>query len=206
MLRLGSRGIATASATALSISAGAIARAAEVEQNPTSEATSSQPSAGLAEIVVTATKRSERAQTVPISITAISGDQALSSGVTDTVSLANAVPGLRVDRAPGSSTPYLRGVGNAAGSIGSEPSVSLYVDDVYTPAASAFFANFNNVERIEVLKGPQGTLFGRNATGGVIQVVTRDPSDSPKFDASVGYANYDTVNGSLYGSGRLADG
>ena len=198
--------LATASAMALSISAGAMADTAEVEQNPTSEVTSSQPSAGLAEIVVTANKRSERAQTVPIAIAAISGDQALSSGVTDTLSLANAVPGLTIERAPGTTTPFLRGVGNSAGSIGSEPSVSLYVDDVYTPAAGAFFANFNNVERIEVLKGPQGTMFGRNATGGVIQVFTRDPSDSPKFDASVGYANYNTVNGSLYASGRLADG
>src|ERR1039458_10396279 len=134
MLRIGNICLATVSAMALSISAGATAQAAEAEQNPTSEAASSQPGAGLTEIVVTATKRSAPAQTVPIAIAAISGDQALASGVTDTLSLANAVPGLRIDRAPGSTTPFLRGVGNAAGSIGSEPSVSLYVDDVYTPA------------------------------------------------------------------------
>jgi iron complex outermembrane receptor protein len=197
--------LATISAAALAISAGALTQAAEVVPSTDGGSDSSKPSGGLTEVVVTANKRSERAQTVPIAVAAISGDAALASGVTDTLSLANAVPGLRVDRSPGQTTPFLRGIGSPAGSVGAEPSVSLYVDDVYTPAAGAFFANFNNVDRIEVLKGPQGTLFGRNATGGVIQVNTRDPSDSPKFDASVGYGSYDTVNGSLYGSDKLTD-
>src|SRR3546814_10514331 len=79
----------------------------------------------------------------------------------------------------------LRGVGSNLADPTSEPSVATYVDGVYISSPQANFFSFNNIERIEVLKGPQGTLFGRNATGGVIQVVTRDPSQTPPADISV---------------------
>src|SRR5208282_6667279 len=91
------------------------------------------------------------------------------------------------------------------GETGDEPSVAFYVDDVYIPAGNASVLNFSSIESMEVEKGPQGTLFGRNATGGVIQIYTRNPSSTPEFEAVEGYANYHTVYGSLYASGPLTD-
>ena len=99
--------------------------------------------------------------------------------------------------------PFIRGVGSPVGNIGNEPSVAFYVDEVYQPSGSGTLANFNSVERIEVEKGPQGTVFGRNATGGVIQVFTRDPTPDPHMDISVGLANYDTQAAALYVTGSL---
>ena len=81
----------------------------------------------------------------------------------------------------------------------------MYVDDVYIPLSSSGISNYNSITRIEVEKGPQGTLFGRNATGGVVQVYTKDPSAIPELQASMGYANYDTPSGSVYASGPLSD-
>jgi iron complex outermembrane receptor protein len=99
---------------------------------------------------------------------------------------------------PSILNPFIRGVGEIAGGPNDEPSVATYVDGVYiaSPSAAATLS-FNNIDRIEVLKGPQGTLFGRNATGGVIQIVTRDPNQTPEFDGSIEYANYDDkkING-----------
>src|SRR5690606_16624243 len=82
----------------------------------------------------------------------------------------------------------------------------IYIDGIYllTPASGLF--EFNNVERVEVLRGPQGTLFGRNTTGGIIHTITRDPSDDLRVDADVGFGNYATVQGRLYASGPIANG
>ena len=159
----------------------------------------------VSEIIVTANRRRENLQDVPIAVTAISGDQAMKAGVTDTQSLVTLVPGLTYNRASLWSTPFLRGVGNNNGQIGNENSVSLYIDDVYLPASTAAWGNFNSVAGIEVLRGPQGTLFGRNATGGVVQINTKDPTSEPAIDISAGYANYATVSGSLYATSRLTE-
>jgi iron complex outermembrane recepter protein len=155
----------------------------------------------LQEVTVTANRRVENLQSVPIAVTAITGDTAGQMGVVDTAALANAIPGLEFNRQSNSSIPFLRGVGSPVGQVGAEPSVALYVDDVYMPAPQASLFNFNSIDRLEVEKGPQGTLFGRNATGGVVQVFTRNPTATPTLDVEVGYGNYDTTSGSLYASG-----
>lgn len=160
---------------------------------------------GLEEVVVTANRRQQNLQSVPIMVAAISGESATALGVTDMQSLANAVPGLTFDRATATAVPFLRGVGSPAGQVSAEPSVATYVDDVYTPAAGASLANFNTVSSLEVEKGPQGTLFGRNATGGVIQVFTKNPTKGAALDIDVGYANYESPSGSLYATGGLGD-
>src|SRR5262249_35642335 len=115
-------------------------------------------------ITVTADRREESNQHVPLAITAITADTAERVGVTDAQSLAGLVPGLHFNRQANASVPFLRGVGPPVGQSGDEPSVALYIDDVYMPAGAASMANFNSIEHIEVEKGPQGTLFGRNAT------------------------------------------
>jgi iron complex outermembrane recepter protein len=159
----------------------------------------------IADIVVTAQRRSERLQDVPITINAISGEAAASIGVTGTSSLQFSVPSLIVNRQANNASPFIRGIGVSISDPNSENSVSVYLDGVYQPAPFGNFFEFNNIERVEVLKGPQGTLFGRNATGGVIQVITRDPQQAFTADVTAGYAQFDQISASAYVSGGLAD-
>ncbi|MEA3107744.1 MAG: iron complex outerrane recepter protein, partial [Gammaproteobacteria bacterium] len=132
----------------------------------------------LAEIVVTAQRRTENAQTVPIAISAISGDTlAQSFGVNNVETLQEAVPGLSISMDTGNTKIFLRGVGTTA--VATDNSVGVYVDGVYVAAQASSFMNLANIDHVEVDKGPQGTLFGRNTTGGVVQIVTKTPSSTP---------------------------
>jgi iron complex outermembrane recepter protein len=157
----------------------------------------------LNEIVVTSQRRSENLQTIPLSVTAATATELLNEGVTDMAALSQAVPGLSYTLGGNSATPFIRGVGTTVNSVGNEASVATYVDGVYISSINAQLFEINNIDRIEVLKGPQGTLFGRNATGGVIQVITKDPSFTPSADIQVGKGNYGTTSGSFYGATGL---
>jgi iron complex outermembrane receptor protein len=159
----------------------------------------------LQEVVVTAQRRTERLQDVPIAVNVLTADQAQKIGVTDPVTLGSVVPGIRMGRQGFAATTYVRGVGATGGNVGQEPPVATYVDDVYVPHGSAALFNYNNINAIEVLKGPQGTLFGRNATGGVIHVRTLEPTAEPTLKATATYGNYDLVQTQVYGSMGLAD-
>lgn len=170
---------------------------------PVTSATAPEADAGLAEIVVTAQRRSENLQNVPITVTAISGAQLIASGVQNTQELSAVVPGLSFPVSQGTALPHLRGVGNSALEPGVENSVALYVDGVYYATAGGSILSLNNVAEIEVLKGPQGTLFGRNTTGGLIQVTTVDPTQDLHGNAEVGYANYNTVSAEGYITGGI---
>ena len=154
-------------------------------------------------VVVTANRTEETLQSVPMDVSVVSGQQANAMGVTDAQSLAASVPGLLFNRQANTAIPFIRGVGSPVGEAGDEPSVAFYVDDVYEPAAAASLANFSSLDRIEVDKGPQGTVFGRNATGGVVQVLTRNPTPEPSVDLKLGLANYDTQSASVYATGQL---
>jgi iron complex outermembrane receptor protein len=158
----------------------------------------------LEEIVVTAQRKSENIQKVPIAITAVSGRQLSEHGETTTLSLIDSVPNLTLNSGGTIVNPYLRGVGTNGSDPNDEQSVATYIDGVYIGSPLGNVFAFNDIDRIEVLKGPQGTLFGRNATGGVIQIVTRDPSDTPSGQISAGYGNYNTIQDSLYLTGGLA--
>lgn len=157
---------------------------------------------GLEEVVVTAQRRAESAQDVPIAVAALSGDQMTKFGLTSSADLPSVIPGLSINPTGVRSPIFLRGVGNNGTST--SPSVLTFVDGVYQPFDNTG-ADYSNVESIEVAKGPQGTLFGRNATGGVIQVTTKNPFDWQGFDAQVGYANYDNYSAKLYGSAKVSD-
>ncbi|MET0657126.1 MAG: TonB-dependent receptor [Steroidobacteraceae bacterium] len=177
--------------------------AASSGQAQTTEA--EQSSSGLEEIVVTAQRRAESLQTVPIAITAVTAAELSKQGISSTTDIASVTPGLTMTTQRNSVTPYLRGVGTQNGSGSEEGSVAMYVDGVYMASLSANAFAFNNIERIEVLRGPQGTLFGRNATGGLIHVITRDPQFETSGEVNAGYGNYDTSTGSLYVTGGLTD-
>ena len=161
--------------------------------------------ASVEEIVVTAQKRSQNLQNVPVAVTALTGAEITQRGITNAAALSQYVPSLSVSEAGGGTIlPFLRGVGNNAGEVGNESSVALYLDDVYVSRLDASFLELADVSRVEVLNGPQGTLFGRNASAGVLNIVTRDPSAVPQGLLTLGYGNYDTSTEKLYLSGPLA--
>jgi iron complex outermembrane receptor protein len=171
-----------------------------VGADPTDGSATKEDQGQLEEIVVTSQRRPQNLQTVPLYVTVASGNELLNAGVTDTGSLSLAFPGLSYTQTGNSATPFIRGVGTTSVTAGAESSVATYVDGVYISSVNASLFELNNVERVEVLMGPQGTLFGRNATGGVIQIITKDPSFTPSADAKVDFGNYNTTSGSFYGT------
>ena len=159
----------------------------------------------IEEVIVTAQRREQRLQDVPISISAISGSTMKNTGITGTTQLQAVVPNLVVVTSVGAASTFLRGIGSSSSDIAAESSVATYVDGVYQPSVYANVFEFNGLERIEVLKGPQGTLFGRNATGGVVQVITKAPSFEPEMSFDLGYGNYGAEKVQAYVSGGLTD-
>ncbi len=159
----------------------------------------------LDEVVVTAQRREQNLQDVPISVSAITAASLGEFQITDTVQIQQLVPGLTINKNLLNATPFLRGVGQAGGSFGVDSPVAGYIDGFYLASPTASVFSLNNVSRVEVLKGPQGTLFGRNATGGVIQIVTKNPSDAPALDATAGYERFDTTTFNLYGETPITD-
>lgn len=162
-------------------------------------------SGALEDIVVTAQRFAENLQKVPIAVSAISSDMLQSKGIRSTEDLNIVVPSVNVQRTSGVGVIFIRGVGSNSRAPMQEPPVAFYVDGVYYPGALSSSSSFSNVERIEVLKGPQGTLFGRNSMGGLVNIITSDPSDVLTGQVKAGYGNYDTAEGSLYVSGPITD-
>ncbi|MEM8937287.1 MAG: TonB-dependent receptor [Pseudomonadota bacterium] len=159
----------------------------------------------LDRITVTAQRRQQALEDVPISIATFSGEQVEDAGVNDVGLLSLITPGLQVTGSLGSITPYLRGIGTQSGGGGETNSVAIYLDGVYLASPNNGAFAFNNIERIEVLKGPQGTLFGQSATGGLIHIITKDPTQDPSGSVNVSYGNYNTVDGSFYHAQGLTD-
>lgn len=157
------------------------------------------------EIIVTAQKRSENLQNVPIAVTAITENSLEAAGVRGIQDLTVAVPGLSTSVTYGRLTMNLRGVGSTSVGPGIENPIALYIDGVYYATTSGSLLSLNNVKQIEVLKGPQGTLFGRNATGGLVHVITKEPTQEAAGAFEVTYGNYNTIIGSSYISGGLTD-
>lgn len=145
-------------------------------------------------IVVTAQRREERLQDVPLSITAQSGDQLAQAGVDDIRDLGNVVPGLTFTTQGAFAAPTIRGVQSTVALAGADSPVAIYVDGVYQPNQLANVFELADIERLEVLKGPQGTLFGRNATAGAIVIHTRKPT----FDVA---GSIEVSEGIFFGGG-----
>lgn len=161
----------------------------------------------LEEIVVVAQRRSQDLQKVPIAITTASAERLAASGVSGIQGLSAAVPSVTFTQVQRSLVPFIRGIGTQGASPGDEGSVGIYVDGVYLPDAYGNNLEFNNIKQVEVLKGPQGTLFGRNAAGGLIHIITRDPQVDPIVKATLEYGSFQKAHGAFYasaGTGNVA--
>ena len=143
------------------------------------------------EVIVTAQKREEDVQDVPIMINAFSGEKLDAFGVESTADLAKITPGLTYTYTYGYSVIYIRGVGTDAFLPNADPSVATYIDGINIGPSQGKQDTLGPVERVEVLKGPQGTLFGRNATGGAINIVTADSPDQFIGTFKASFGNYD---------------
>ncbi len=156
---------------------------------------------GLSDIIVTGSREGARSlQRTPIAVSVVSSALLESQGISNVKDVVGYVPNLSVSRNISGSIITLRGIGANSG----EPSVTTQVDGVYI-ANSIAFTDFFDVDRIEVLRGPQGTLYGRNATGGTINVISRQPSDRFEGKARLSYGNYNAVEASGYVTGPLTD-
>jgi iron complex outermembrane receptor protein len=143
----------------------------------------------LEEIVVTAEKRAAGVQDVPISISALSGDDLAAIGVAGTDALANFTPGLTVQKEVIGKV-SIRGIGTENYTVGSDPGVAIHKDGVYIARSAVSIFEFFDVSRVEVLRGPQGTLYGRNATGGVINILSNEPGREFGGYARLDFGNY----------------
>lgn len=184
---------------------------------------SAQEQGPLEEIVVTSAKREQTLQEIPVAVSVIRADELKQSQVSDIKDLQFLVPSLRIGQlqSSGNTNFFIRGFGNGANNAGIEPSVGVFIDGVYRSRSASALNDFPNLERIEVLRGPQSTLFGKNASAGVISVVTAKPSlDETTGSASVTVGDYsqfivkadingplsDTVGFGLSGSVNQRDG
>ncbi|WP_169805596.1 TonB-dependent receptor [Novosphingobium rosa] len=161
---------------------------------------------GIQDIIVTANKREENINKVGLSITAVSGNDLKERKIVSLSDLASVVPGLSF-AASNANTPIftLRGVGFNDSSLGVYPAVSVYVDQAPLPfPVMASHAAFD-LERVEVLKGPQGTLFGENATGGAINYIAAKPTKSLQAGGDISYGRFNSIDANAYISGPLTD-
>lgn len=162
--------------------------------------------AGSQDIVVTAQKRSQSVNSVPLSITAVSGDDLRAQGITDVAGLAKVTPGFNaIDSGFGTPVYFLRGVGFFDSSLAAKPTVSVYMDEVPIPYSIMTAGASFDLERVEVLKGPQGTLFGSNATGGAINYIVAKPSWSPEAGLALSYGRFNRFSAEGYASGPLSE-
>ncbi|MDB5969687.1 MAG: hypothetical protein JWQ90_2137 [Hydrocarboniphaga sp.] len=180
--------------------------AVKEKQNVTEKAADDEPKSAIEEVFVTAQKRSESVMKTPIAVTAISGDDLAAGGITDTGSLKFVSPGLTYDEFGGYQFYYIRGVGADFVAPGTNSSVAIYQDGIFMPLAPTGGQTLFDVQRVEVLNGPQGTLYGRNTTAGAINIITKRPSmDALSYKVAAGLGNYDSRNLAAYVTGPLAE-
>lgn len=161
---------------------------------------------GIEEITVTATKMGEtRLQETPLAITAFTNEQMNRTGIKEIRDLMALTPNLNIAQNSAFAQIYIRGVGSNNIFVGADPSSTIHIDGVYIARPAAYFAGFLDVERVEVLRGPQGTLYGRNSVGGTINVISRRPDNELRAKAQGTIGNYDLYRAEGYISGPLIE-
>ncbi len=180
---------------------------------PAANAQDNRDSGGLEEIVVTAQKRAQNLQDTPLAVSAITGDMISKFAIDDASAIATRNPSLVYSAAGGEAQLYIRGIGSNIFSVGVEQSVATHIDGIYTGRANMGLTQFLDVERMEIVRGPQGTLYGRNATGGAINIVSAQPTHMLEGYATLGTGSFSrrefkgALSGPLGGngfSGRIA--
>ena len=161
------------------------------------------------DIIVTAQRQEQKLQDVPVSVTAVSSDQLRASNIETVADIATRTPGLSVSAVDPINTNFaMRGIGSPPGisqNAGGDPSVVVFVDGVYAGRGGTPDLDALDLERVEVLRGPQGTLFGKNAIGGLVQFISRKPSADNSFYFEGTYGNYDKVGVVARGNMALTD-
>ena len=154
---------------------------------------------GLSEIVVTAQRVEQNLQDVPVAVTAIGEDEIADKRVTSGADVAGLAPNLNFAQqgVPSNASIQIRGISSGTSNNAVDPKVGVYVDGVYVGRTVGSLFDLADIQRIEVLRGPQGTLFGRNATGGAISITTAAPSGDFGFRGSISYGNYDAIRGKV---------
>ena len=161
----------------------------------------------IEEIVVTARRREETLQSVPVSVSAFDEEDLRDLQATDITGIQYAVPNFYLDQGDASNTViFLRGIGQNDSLAFVDPGVSVYIDDVYIARTQAAMLELFDVERVEVLRGPQGTLYGRNSPGGAVKLITRAPGEEREYYLEAGYGRFDSVTARARVSGPLANG
>ncbi|HQS68548.1 MAG: hypothetical protein B7Y36_08655 [Novosphingobium sp. 28-62-57] len=202
-----SKRMALACGTAIfAISAPALAQETPAASGPATEAPVEEEQGGIQDIVVTAQRRAENLQNVPVSVTAFSADAVSTARIQNLSDLGSRIPGFSVNTFSQSrANPALRGGSSSLSAPGAEQAIGLFIDDVYFGGSGDFEVDLFDVEQIEVLKGPQGTLFGRNTTGGTINVVTKTPDQTFEAQGEVTLGNYKYFQVRGYVAGPLTD-
>ena len=159
-------------------------------QSATSAAAADNGASSVGEVVVTAQRRAERLQSVPLSVVAIGAEQLKNADVTQVDRLEQIAPGLRIGRSGSDPRPALRGTFTSAIQGNNDPRIGFYIDEIYQSRTSQLSIPFVDLERVEVQKGPQGTLFGRNSFGGNIAITTATPKDTFDGGMDFTYGNY----------------
>jgi iron complex outermembrane receptor protein len=192
--------LAIAACTA-SLAGGGVSQGALAQERATNEI--------FEEVLVTATKRSQSIYEVPVAISAFTGASMEARGITDLIDIGKFVPNLNVTGFSAghtsSANPFIRGIGLQDHLITTDPGVGVYVDGVYLGRQVGQNWTLSNIERVEVLRGPQGTLYGRNSIGGAINIITRQPGDEETVKVGIQAGTRGRVNGDFYANTQLFD-
>ncbi|MFL0670967.1 MAG: TonB-dependent receptor [Erythrobacter sp.] len=188
-----------AGAATIALPGAAFAQAADQDQVD-------EPASGNV-IIVTATKRAQTLQDTPVAVSVTTAETIEQAQIRDIADLSTVVPSLRVSQLQSAfaTTFSIRGFGTDGNNLGLEPSVAMFVDGVYRSRAVGQISDLPNLERVEVLRGPQSTLFGKNASAGVISLVTSSPSFDLEGNAEISYGNFNAVVARGYISGPISD-
>jgi len=172
----------------------------------TAMAQGAEAEASTSDIIVTAQRRAERLEDVPAAISVLNEELLEKAGVQSTTDIARVTPGVTMAFYGGFLQPAVRGITSTGGNIGENSNVAMYIDGVYQPQQVATLIDLPDIEQVEVLKGPQGALYGQNATGGAILVRSKSPSDVATGKFSASYGNYNDKQLRGYVSGPIAEG
>jgi iron complex outermembrane recepter protein len=185
---------------------GMIPAAAFAQEAPAAEETAVEEDVGN-EIIVTASKRAQTLQDTPIAVSVTTSESIERSQVRDLLDIQTLVPSLRVGQLQNSANTnfIIRGFGNGANNAGIEPSVGVFIDGVYRSRSAAQIGDLPNVQRVEVLRGPQSTLFGKNASAGIISIVTQEPKFDFGGSAELSYGNFNAIVAKADVTGPLSE-